>query len=127
MGEREAWLEGAPPAVASSLGAFEAIVATRADAARPRGDRLGELLLGEDLMTGTELKNLLAEQRQTGRRLGELVLEHGYASGPTLVKLLARQCQVELETEDGFGAGLRRALELSNSMRRGRRQVREFD
>ena len=70
-------------------------------------------------MTTSEIKRALTEQRKTGRRLGEIIFERGLASVPTLVTVLARQLEVELETERGFGAGLRRAIEERHRLMRG--------
>jgi hypothetical protein len=120
MGDWEhAWREVDVPRAASSLGAFEALAATRSAAPQPHGGRLGELLVDEGLLTADELKQVLAEQRKTGRRLGEIIFEHGFASVPTLVKLLGQQGQLELQAEGGFGSGLRRAIEDRHRTRRG--------
>lgn len=99
------------PSASSSLAAFDAAAAARIAAPGRAGARLGELLVGEGLVTTSEVKRALTEQRKTGRRLGEIIIERGLASVPTLVTVLARQLEVELETERGFGAGLRRAIE----------------
>ena len=71
-------------------------------------------------MTPGEVKRALTEQRKTGRRLGEIIFERGLASVPTLVRVLARQLEVELETEKGYGAGLRGAIEERHRVMRGR-------
>jgi hypothetical protein len=93
------------------------------DAARERrrqergesgGARLGELLLNEGVLTAEELEEALEEQSrsQPKKPLGEILLASGRVSPPLLVRLLAQQCQLELEEEQGFGTGLRRAIEL---------------
>ena len=107
------------PSASSSLGAFDAAAAARSAAPARAGARLGELLIDEGLLTARDLKRALTEHRKTGRRLGEIVLERGLAAAPALVTLLARQLEVELETEKGFGAGLRRAIEERHRVMRG--------
>src|SRR5690349_14546817 len=116
MGDYEwAWVV---PSAASSLDAFEAVAATRGGIGHECGDRLGELLLGEGLVTAEELKAVLAEQHDTGRRVGQIIIERGIAPAPILARLLAQQAQIELETESGFGAGLRRVIEQRHRARR---------
>ena len=99
------------PSASSSLAAFDAAAAARIAVSGRAGARLGELLVDEGFVTPGELKRALTEQRKTGRRLGEIIFECGLVSVPTLVTVLARQLEVELETEKGYGAGLRGAIE----------------
>jgi hypothetical protein len=108
------------PSASSSLAAFDAAAAARIAAPGRAGARLGELLVGEGFVTPGEVKRALTEQRKTGRRLGEIIFERGLASVPTLVTVLARQLEVELETETGYGAGLRGAIEQRHRAMRGR-------
>lgn len=116
MGDYEwAWVA---PSAASALDAFEAVAATRGGTGRECGDRLGELLLGEGLVTAEELKAVLAEQHETGRRVGQIIIERGIAPAPILARLLAQQGRFELETESGFGAGLRGVIEQRHRARR---------
>jgi len=84
-----------------------------------RGARLGELLLGEGVLTPEELDDALAAQRRTKPKkpLGEILLTSGLVSPPLLVRLLAQQCQLDLEEERGFGTGLRRAIERRHAGR----------
>ena len=112
------------PSASSSLAAFDAAAAARIAAPGRAGARLGELLIGEGLVTTSEVKRALTEQRKTGRRLGEIISERGLASVPTLVTVLARQLEVELETEKGFGGGLRRAIEERHRVMREATEAR---
>ena len=113
------------PSASSSLAAFDAAAAARIAAPGRAGARLGELLVGEGFVTHGEDKRALTEQRKTGRRLGEIIFERGLASVPTLVTVLARQLEVELETEKGFGAGLRGAIEERHRVTRKLKPVTE--
>jgi hypothetical protein len=75
--------------------------------------RLGELLVGEGLLSEDELAEALAEQRRSRPKipLGEILLRRKLLPGAVLVRLLSKQCERELEEEGGFGTGLRRAIE----------------
>lgn len=59
---------------------------------------LGELLVGNGVLTPTELETALAEQRRTGRLVGEILVESGYISAFSLGRALASQHGVELRT-----------------------------
>jgi len=84
----------------------------RAIAARRQGPRrLGEILMEEGLLTGEQLATALAEQADSGRLLGEILLDHGYVPTITLVNVLAEQAHGATERADGFGTGLRDAVE----------------
>lgn len=80
-------------------------------ARRPGPRRLGELLMEEGLLTGEQLATALAEQADSGRLLGEILLDHGYVPTITLVNVLAEQAHGSTERADGFGTGLRDAVE----------------
>jgi hypothetical protein len=68
------------PSASSSLAAFDAAAAARIAAPGRAGGRLGELLVDQGLVTTSEVKRALTEQRKTGRRLGEIIFERGLAS-----------------------------------------------
>jgi hypothetical protein len=78
----------------------------------PCGPRLGELLVAEGLLTSDQLLEALAEQRLTSpkRPLGEILLARKLVPGAVLVGFLSSHLEVELEQEEGFGTGLRRAI-----------------
>jgi hypothetical protein len=73
--------------------------------------RLGELLVESGLLTGEQLDEALAEQEDSGRMLGEILLDHGWVPMITLVNVLAEQVHGRVELADGFGTGLRDAVE----------------
>jgi hypothetical protein len=73
--------------------------------------RLGELLVESGLLTGAQLDEALAEQEDSGRMLGEILLDHGWVPMITLVNVLAEQVHGRVELADGFGTGLRDAVE----------------
>ena len=52
--------------------------------------RVGEALLNEGLVSEEQLQKALAEQKSTGRKLGELLVEQEVISGTTLIHALAR-------------------------------------
>jgi hypothetical protein len=104
----------------SALSPFEATRERRRRARRQSGGaRLGELLVGEGVLSPDELAHALAAQKKTRPRkpLGEILLTNGVVSPPLLVRLLAQQCQLQLEEETGFGTGLRRAIERRHTER----------
>ncbi len=72
---------------------------------------LGRLLVEQGLLTGDELEQALAKQKETSRRLGETIVELGFVSGPELASALAAQYGIELTTETGFGTGLRSQIQ----------------
>lgn len=62
---------------------------------------LGTLLVGEGLLTETQLELALAEQRRSGRMLGQILVDFGYVTGLSLARVLAEQHGVELRTASG--------------------------
>ena len=104
----------------SALSPFEATRERRRRTRREAGGaRLGELLVGEGILSPDELAEALAAQKKTRPKkpLGEILLVSGVVSPPLLVRLLAQQCQLQLEEETGFGTGLRRAIERRHTER----------
>jgi type IV pilus assembly protein PilB len=55
------------------------------------GDRLGEILLSESLLTREQLTAALAEQKSTGHRLGYVLVKMGVLPEVEITKVLARQ------------------------------------
>ena len=55
------------------------------------GDRLGEILLSENLLTREQLTAALAEQKATGHRLGYVLVKQGALAEVEITKVLARQ------------------------------------
>ena len=82
--------------------------------------RLGELLVEKGLLDGMQLEEALAEQEDSGRLLGEIVVDRGYVPMISLVNVLTEQLNGALETEAGFGCGLRQVLETQLLQRRDR-------
>jgi hypothetical protein len=80
--------------------------------------RLGELLVEKGLLTDAQLDAALAEQEDSGRLLGEIIVDHGYVPMITLVNVLTEQLNGQLETQGGFGTGLREMLEAQLLQRR---------
>jgi hypothetical protein len=67
---------------------------------------LGELLLGDALVSDGELDTALSDQAASRLPLGEIMVTRGYVSRPTLLRTLAKQRNRELDLERGFGSGL---------------------
>ena len=76
------------------------------EAARVPQQLLGELFVEKGLITAEELAEALAEQKETGKRIGQILVRKGFVSGPSLTTVLAEQLGVEMEKQEGFGAGL---------------------
>ena len=57
-------------------------------------DRLGDLLIQEGLITSDQLKQALAEQRQTGHRLGYILVKQNLIDEVEITKALARQLRM---------------------------------
>lgn len=55
------------------------------------GDRLGEILLSENLLTRDQLGKALVEQKTTGHRLGFVLVQMGVLPEVEITKVLARQ------------------------------------
>ena len=55
------------------------------------GDRLGEILLSENLLTREQLNQALAEQKTSGHRLGYVLVKMGVLPEVEITKVLARQ------------------------------------
>jgi MSHA biogenesis protein MshE len=63
--------------------------------ARPEKIRLGDLLVGQVVITDEQLKLALEEQKRSGRKLGRVLVESGYATEEGISKALARQLGAE--------------------------------
>ena len=55
------------------------------------GDRLGEILIQEGLLTEDQCRQALAEQKVSGHRLGYVLVQQGIIDENTITKVLARQ------------------------------------
>ena len=55
------------------------------------GDRLGDLLIKEGLISKDQLDKALLEQRQNGTRLGYNLVKLGFVQETEITKMLARQ------------------------------------
>jgi type IV pilus assembly protein PilB len=55
------------------------------------GDRLGDLLMKEGLITKDQLDKALVEQRSSGMRLGYALVKLGFVQETEITKMLARQ------------------------------------
>ena len=55
------------------------------------GDRLGDLLLKEGLITRDQLDKALQEQRASGTRIGYNLVKLGFVQETEITKMLARQ------------------------------------
>ncbi len=55
------------------------------------GDRLGEILLSENLVTREQLTQALTEQKSSGHRLGYVLIKLGLIPEVEITKVLARQ------------------------------------
>ncbi|MBL8471212.1 MAG: type II/IV secretion system protein [Rhodocyclaceae bacterium] len=76
--------------------------------ARPQKIRLGEMLLGQNLISESQLQTALEEQKRSGRKLGRVFIDGGLISEEGLARALARQLQ--LDFVDLRHARLRREL-----------------
>lgn len=83
----------------------------------PRRRRLGEVLVLRGLVAEDDVASALMEQRRTRRRLGQILLARGTISSSDLYSALAEQMGGGLESEHGFGTGLRGAIEGSSDRR----------
>ena len=61
---------------------------------RKKGVRLGELLLGQQIISEAQLNVALAEQKRTGRKLGRVLADLGLVREETLQDALARHLQI---------------------------------
>jgi hypothetical protein len=76
--------------------------------------RLGQVLLSRGHVTDAEISYALAEQAKSGELLGEILVKRGAVSQPVVSRALEEQGRAGLETEHGFGTGLRDALARRN-------------
>jgi len=80
---------------------------------------LGTLLVEHGVVSEAEVERALIEQAEIGGRLGELLVARGALSRPSLARAVAAQSGVLLETEAGFGTGLRGLIEHRHLQRSG--------
>jgi len=88
---------------------IQALVAERRRTPR----RLGEVLVLRGLVAEDDVTSALLEQRRSHRRIGQILLARGTISASDLFSALAEQTNGGLAREQGFGTGLRRAIEGS--------------
>ena len=62
--------------------------------ARPEKVRLGEILVGQKLVSEEQLKFALDEQKRSGRKLGRFFVEQGYATEEQISEAIARQLNI---------------------------------
>lgn len=62
--------------------------------ARPEKVRLGEILVGQKLVSEEQLKLALDEQKRSGRKLGRLFVEQGYVSEEQISEAIAKQLNI---------------------------------
>jgi MSHA biogenesis protein MshE len=62
--------------------------------ARPEKIRLGDLLVGQKVISQSQLADALDRQRQSGRKLGRVLVENGYASEEQISMAIARQLNI---------------------------------
>jgi MSHA biogenesis protein MshE len=64
--------------------------------ARPDKIRLGDLLIGQKLISQEQLANALERQKQSGRKLGRVLVENGYVTEDEISGAIARQLNIPL-------------------------------
>jgi MSHA biogenesis protein MshE len=62
--------------------------------ARPEKVRLGEILVKQGLLSDTQLKSALDQQKSTGRKLGRVVVDSGMVTEDQISEALARQLAI---------------------------------
>src|SRR5919202_4999357 len=68
---------------------------------------LGLLLIEMGVITPEQLEKGLQIQAETGKRLGEVLIERGFTSRLAIQDALAHQGDLFLESDGGYGSGLR--------------------
>jgi type IV pilus assembly protein PilB len=67
---------------------------------KPLMERLGELLLREDLLTEEKLQKALDKQKDNGKRLGEVLLSEGMIAEEDLARAISRQLNIPFVTAE---------------------------
>lgn len=80
---------------------------------------LGRMLVEQELLSDEQLSDCLDEGERTGSRLGDVLRARGIVSPSALERVLAEQYRLEIELERGFGAGLRGEIERRYRLKRG--------
>ncbi len=62
----------------------------------PYRQKIGDLLLKQQLITEDQLKNAVSEQQKSGQRLGQVLCQMNYITPQRLVSLLSEQYQLQL-------------------------------
>jgi MSHA biogenesis protein MshE len=62
--------------------------------ARPEKVRLGEILVGQKIVSEEQLKLALEEQKRTGRKLGRFFVEQGYVTEEQISEAIAKQLNI---------------------------------
>jgi len=61
---------------------------------RSMKQKIGQLLVKAELISGNQLKKALRNQKKTSKRLGEILIEMGYIRSADLVRMLSQQAAV---------------------------------
>lgn len=64
------------------------------DAVRGANEKLGELLIREEIITKQQLEEALKEKETTGQFLGETLMQAGHITEDELIGFLVRQCRI---------------------------------
>lgn len=80
-------------------------VDNKAPAPPPTAPRLGQLLIGQGLLTAAQLQEALVEQQRTGVPLGQVVVHRGYTTPAAVAQALATQHGGVSKSEFGMAVG----------------------
>ena len=79
---------------------------------------LGSVLVRQGAVKKGELDDALQAQVLTRKRLGEILVDLRLICRPELDRAVAKQSGIELVEEEGFGTGLRAAIEKRHQIRK---------
>src|SRR5438105_1350447 len=90
---------------------------------RPEKIRLGDVLVGQKLVTQDQLRLALDEQKKSGRRLGRVLVELGFLTEDQIGQALARQLNFTFVNLKHFNASPEVARRLPESIARRFRAI----
>ena len=90
---------------------------------RPEKIRLGDVLVGQKVVSQEQLTAALGEQKKTGRRLGRVLIEMGLVTEDRIAEALARQLNVRYINLKHFNASPQVARRLPEGLARRFRAI----
>ena len=90
---------------------------------RPEKIRLGDILVGQKIVSQEDLRLALEQQKRTGRKLGRVLVEMGFVTDDQICEAIARQLNIPFVNLKFFNTSLEVVRRLSETQARRFRAI----